>query len=859
VERLAKIAGNTQGKFVVCAYGEGIKKVRHVTNDARAVAGIIAAISDLRAIPGANVYILPGLVHLHVREGSRGGVKDMVARFALVADFDRHEGATIDWVAKMPADAHFVCETSPGNFQCWLFFDKPYEPAEVAPIGKALVPMLDDHDGVIGDMARVVRVPNTFNHPNKKKLAEGRSPTPFVARIERDVEEWSQGYSLEELRAKILCRDPEAFERLNKRASDERKSSHRKPNAKQTRNEIDFDWDTRKNPSETAKPMADTSVVRALSGEGDRSAAAFKLIRRFQRANYSADEVVAALLRYANLPVMAHYGKPVNEKRIRDDVRRAFGKPDLRERRSESAFRDTAAGLAVPLREIRVQGGALVENVDDAEAALIAQGIAIYQRGSFLVRRGQVIIERRNQKTTTDELIVTVTEPALKEMMTDAAKFLRYDARMDDWKEINCPKEIADAYLARTGVWKLHPLMGVINAPTLRTDGSLLDTPGYDDATGLIYDPRGASFPAIPDEPSKDDARAALALFNELICKFPFASEEARSVALAAILTSCVRRTLPKAPMFGVDGTGQGSGKGLLVDTTSIIGSGSPAASITAGTDEAELEKRIGSLLLSGAAAISIDNLTRPLESDFLAMIITQPAPKMRILGRSQTVTVPTNALLFATGNGLTCGSDMWRRVPICLIDPAVERPSERRFDFNPAERALRNRGRYVAAALTVLRAYQVAGSPAQDGKAMGSFEEWCLLVRDALLWLGEADPVATCVPPCDDPDRERFVALILAWQAIIGEKRGVTLKEAIRIATDGATTSSTRSELFDAFHAVAAPMVRGSDSKIDVRRLGIWLRSKKRLVIGGLRLMPEGESQAGMRWRLERASGRAP
>jgi len=44
---------------------------------------------------------------------------------------------------------------------------------------------------------------------------------------------------------------------------------------------------------------------------------------------------------------------------------------------------------------------------------------------------------------------------------------------------------------------------------------------------------------------------------------------------------------------------------------------------------------------------------------------------------------------------------------------------------------------------------------------------------------------------------------------------------------------------------------VRGDD-KLDAHRLGLWLRGKKRQVIHGLRLMPEGESAAGVRWRLE-------
>ncbi len=229
-----------------------------------------------------------------------------------------------------------------------------------------------------------------------------------------------------------------------------------------------------------------------------------------------------------------------------------------------------------------------------------------------------------------------------------------------------------------------------------------------------------------------------------------------------------------------------------------------------------------------------------------------------RLLGQSRTVTLPTNCLFMATGNGLTFVGDMWRRSLVCLIDPAMERPSERVFPFNPVERAMQNRGRYVAAALTILRAYRVAGMPAQKGRSMGSFEPWCRAVRDPLLWLGEADPVATCIASLDDPERERFAAVVTAWQAVIGEGRALTLRDAIAAAESAANGAPSRADLLDAFHAIAAPMVRGSTDRVDARRLGTWMRRKKLQVVRGLRFVQDGESGAGMRWRLEKAGGSA-
>jgi putative DNA primase/helicase len=64
--------------------------------------------------------------------------------------------------------------------------------------------------------------------------------------------------------------------------------------------------------------------------------------------------------------------------------------------------------------------------------------------------------------------------------MTRAAAWKKYDGRSEAWKAINAPDIVAQTYLARTGHWKLPRLLSVISAPTLRPDGTILQTPGYD-------------------------------------------------------------------------------------------------------------------------------------------------------------------------------------------------------------------------------------------------------------------------------------------------------------------------------------------------------------------------------------------
>jgi hypothetical protein len=39
-------------------------------------------------------------------------------------------------------------------------------------------------------------------------------------------------------------------------------------------------------------------------------------------------------------------------------------------------------------------------------------------------------------------------------------------------------------------------LTGIVNCPSITVDGRLLDVPGYDPATGVLFDPLGVSLPS---------------------------------------------------------------------------------------------------------------------------------------------------------------------------------------------------------------------------------------------------------------------------------------------------------------------------------------------------------------------------
>lgn len=500
---------------------------------------------------------------------------------------------------------------------------------------------------------------------------------------------------------------------------------------------------------------------------------------------------------------------------------------------------------------IRVVAGQLPRVVDQAEQALIRADLSLYQRGSMIVRPAMTSVMVADGRTALAQRLVHVKSHHVAEAMTRAASWERFDGRMQEWVAMDCTIRIADTYLARDGLWKLPVLTGIVHCPTLRPDGSILDQPGYDAATGMLFDPQGTSFPAITPEPDRDEALAALAFLRGLIDSFPFVGEGDRAVALSGILTTAIRRSLPTAPLHAFNAPVAGSGKSLLVDIASMIVSGRSAAVIAQGKTEEEMEKRLGAALIAGDALVSIDNCETALGGELICQALTQPTLKIRVLGKSLNAEVPSNAAMFATGNNLSVIGDMTRRVVRCTLDAQVERPELREFDRDPIAAIHADRGNYAVAAITILRAFHVAGRP-QQAAPLGSFAEWSRWVRDALIWLGEADPCATMEQVREaDPRLESLTMVIEQWRSVLGERR-VSAKEVIDAAVDQHQTGyGGRYEFIHPEFREALLVVAGDGGAVNSRRLGKWLAGHQNRIVDGMKIVSDGTAHGVVRWRL--------
>lgn len=493
---------------------------------------------------------------------------------------------------------------------------------------------------------------------------------------------------------------------------------------------------------------------------------------------------------------------------------------------------------------IEVRAGDLVRIVRQAEAEMIFGG-GVYQRSGDLVRvvrhDFQVGGGIRDGLPLGALRLCEITPYWLTERFALAARWKRWQEREQEWRSIDPPQQYATTYLSKTGQWRAPVLAGIIECPTLRQDGTLLSKIGYDAQSGLFVDYTGPAL-AIPDQPTRADALAALEILKEPYSEFLFADPAVGlSIAMAAALTAIVRRSLRTAPLFAFDAPVMGSGKGLLVKIAALIATGRTAPLLSQGKDEAEDEKRLGSLLLAGVSMMNLDNIERPIGGQLLNSMLTEPTCNPRILGKSESPEMPCNLTLFATGNNLQFLGDMVRRVLICRIDPGCERPDARQFSKNLNDWVPANRPRLLSAALTVLRAYIVAGKPKQAIVPYGSFEEWSGLVRSALVWLGEADPcLSRAALEEDDPVLASLHSVLPLWFGQIGD----------RIVTTNEVASVASGDLLLALLEIAGQ--RRDPDKVDPKRLGRWLTKYKGRVSSGLKIVRgEDEHKKIALWRV--------
>jgi hypothetical protein len=339
--------------------------------------------------------------------------------------------------------------------------------------------------------------------------------------------------------------------------------------------------------------------------------------------------------------------------------------------------------------------------------------------------------------------IVPVPWELLWEMLATNAEFVKYDVEKDETKVVPPQRWVPEGILAR-GQWDgIRELRAVVEVPVLLPDGRVLEMQGYDQQSGLLYVSDGCKV-AVPSEPTKDDAVRAIATLLGVVKDFPFVTESHRSAWLAYLLTPFARYAFEgPVPLTLISANVAGAGKGLLCGVISTVYSGRPPAIGVATPDDAEMRKVVTSIALAGDTMVVLDNVSGVFGCPTLDAALTATVWTDRILGSNVRGTWPLDVVWAATANNPELEGDIHRRLLHVLLDSKHEYPEDRK-DFEHEDLLSHVRGRraeLISAALTVLRAYCVAGRPTQGLVPWGSFEGWSKLVRNAVVWAGQSDP----------------------------------------------------------------------------------------------------------------------
>jgi hypothetical protein len=493
-----------------------------------------------------------------------------------------------------------------------------------------------------------------------------------------------------------------------------------------------------------------------------------------------------------------------------------------------------------------------------SEVQELLAGTGLYQRGGKIVRPGFVKAIDRDGREVLVPGIITLDAHQLRRHISQYIHFVEKKVRSK--KLIDIPVDYSLEYtnaLLSLGDGldtRAFPLLkAVIVAPVVLDSGRIIQTPGYDAASKLYYDPLGVEFPKIPENPTKDDAREALKKLKVPLAKYPFKirdpsresenSNAALSVALSLYLTLVNRVAWPMVPGHAIVGNTPGVGKGMLVASASIIAIGKSAALVDQGNKDDEFEKKLATRMLKGIGHIPIDDAERTIKSSMLDMAMTADTIAIRVLGKSEDVEVPNIYTITVTGNQLEFSGDAYRRWLQCDIETPSERPDLLEFDFSPTEYAQKNRVELVVAALTVIKAYITAERP--NAVKLGSFEQWSMTVRSALIWLGEPDPCGTIeIIRSTDPVLSLRNRLLELWETHIGSD-SMTIPELRKEVQLDKDRPSWEHPMRDVFLDIA-----GKD--LDGRRWSWFFRKMKAKPINGRTLVTTERRKGDDVWRLE-------
>jgi len=398
----------------------------------------------------------------------------------------------------------------------------------------------------------------------------------------------------------------------------------------------------------------------------------------------------------------------------------------------------------------------------------------------------------------------------------------------------------------------LQYLRMVTHTPIARADGTILDTPGYDKASGVLYLPeRGLQVDPVPESPTTDDLASAVKMVMSMIGDFPFVTDHDRANYLGCLLVPLIRAMVPPPYKLLIIGAPQrGSGKSLLAQIMRQIHGGVFRSEMP--REEEELRKVITTILDGTSAPIvQFDNVSGGLKSSTFDGLLTSPTWSDRRLGATAQVTMPNDRLWVVTGNNVAIGGDMDRRVLWSNIDADMEKPELRPADTfaipNLESWVNEHRGELLAALLTMVRSWVVGGSRVKPAPTSDSFGLLTQTLQGILDHAGIAGVVGNpdAAPEMPDPEAEEWSVFLQEAERVMGDKWW-TARELLEMFQQGGEFGPDE----DALPGDLADKLRHQSAGA-VKSLGKMLGNHRNQFSDGRKVTSKGGTNQAMKWKV--------
>ena len=484
-----------------------------------------------------------------------------------------------------------------------------------------------------------------------------------------------------------------------------------------------------------------------------------------------------------------------------------------------------------------------IEKAFERLLELNAKGHLYYEMG----RQKVVVDTAPNGKVTT----IPIGDDQMASELRRACDW--YSLRGEEAVSISPPHDIVSDILTYRG-HRFPRLERMSRVPFFTPSGELICEKGYNEETGVYYAPTpGFVLPSIPDDPSDEDIRKAIALVDgNLFEGFPFDDQDgstggtsSRAHAWCLLLERFVREMIDGfCPIHFVVKPEAGTGASLFIDAITAIPLGEPAAPQVEKKDIEEQRKNFTSFLTTGGEFFRLDNLNFRLAGSVLALAATSREWEDRLLSTNTLARFLIRNGFIAAGNNTQVSDEISRRCLPIRLDAKRNPKKGRKFKHkNLMAWVMANRAELVAAVLTVVKAWIARGKPAwSGGQALASYEPYCAVMGGILEavnipgFLGNLH-ITQVVANGENAAKREFLS---TWWRERGEKPGpIGDPDGLRIGIDGkdSLVSYIRDNSIDID-------LKGVDGHEMARNLGYWLKKH---------LDSTCEIEGGIEVRLER------